>query len=112
MALIKTVDTKDATGKVAEIYNHFTEQFGFVPNAFKLTSSSEFLLGQQVAAIGYYMQHPNLSFPFQAFVRMLVQTSLSGGGSESVAARHYVWLASRLEQWQSGGPSLSGQTSC
>lgn len=74
MAIIRTIDPKDATGRVAEVYAQFKEKFGFVPNAFQLTSSSEFILGQQVSSIGYFMQHPTLSFPFQAFVRMLVST--------------------------------------
>jgi len=72
MPLIKTVDPKEATGKVAGIYEHFTNKFGFVPNAFKLTSSSEFLLQQQVNSLGYYMQHPTISNRLQAFIRMLV----------------------------------------
>lgn len=72
MPIIKTVDPAEATGKVAAIYNTFTEKFGFVPNAFKLTSSSEFLIGMQAASIGYFMTQTALSFPFQAFVRMLV----------------------------------------
>jgi hypothetical protein len=72
MAIIKTIKPESATGKVAEIYNHFITKFGFVPNSFQLTSSSEFLLSQQVGFISYYIQHPVISFPFQAFLRMLV----------------------------------------
>jgi AhpD family alkylhydroperoxidase len=72
MALIKTISPDQATGKVAEIYQHFQGKFGFIPNGFQLTSSSEFLLSQQVANISYYMQHPVLTAPLQAFIRMLV----------------------------------------
>jgi len=75
MPIIKTVDPKEATGKVAGIYDHFISTFGFVPNAFKLTSSSEFLLQQQVTFLGYYMQHPTISNKLQAFIRMLVSVN-------------------------------------
>jgi len=72
MAIIKTIDVKDATGKVAAIYDHFIGQFGMVPNAFKVTSSSEFLLSQQATFLGYYMQHATIKPKLQAFIRMLV----------------------------------------
>lgn len=72
MPIIKTVSPEDATGKVAEIYSQFKQVFGRVPNAFTLTSTSEFLLGQQVAGISYFMQHPAFSPSFQAFMRLLV----------------------------------------
>jgi alkylhydroperoxidase family enzyme len=75
MTLIKTIDPKEATGKVAAIYDHFISKFGMVPNAFKVTSSSEFLLSQQATFLGYYMEHPSLSFKLQAFIRMLVSVN-------------------------------------
>ena len=74
MPLINTIDSKSATGKTEEIYQHFIEKFGFVPNAFQLTSSSEFLLQQQTNNIMYFMSHQTLSFTLQAFIRMLVST--------------------------------------
>ncbi len=75
MAIIKTVNPNEATGAVAEIYEHFKSKFGFVPNAFQVTSSSEFLLSQQVKFLGYYMQHPTINFHLQAFIRMLVSVT-------------------------------------
>ncbi|MCK9355190.1 MAG: hypothetical protein M0P59_13695 [Gallionella sp.] len=45
---------------------------GRVPNAFQMYSSSPALLEQNFMAIAYYMQHPTLSFPLLATVRMLV----------------------------------------
>lgn len=72
MAIIKTIEPNEATGKVAAIYDHFISKFGMVPNAFKVTSSSEFLLSQQATFLGYYMEHPTISPKLQAFIRMLV----------------------------------------
>lgn len=72
MAIIKTIDPKEATGKVAAIYDHFISKFGMVPNAFKVTSSSEFLLSMQASNLSYYMQHPTLKPKLLSFIRMLV----------------------------------------
>ena len=72
MPIINTVSTDTATGKVREIYGQATQAFGCVPNALQMHSASPAILEQQWQSIGYYMQHPALSFPLQAMVRMLV----------------------------------------
>lgn len=72
MALIQTVAPEQASGSVAQIYREIEELFGKVPNAFRLMSNSPELLAQQWQQIKYYMQHPTLSFPLLATIRMLV----------------------------------------
>jgi len=71
-ALIKTINPQEASGKVKEIYDQFVQQIGFIPNAFQINSTSEFLLRRQAESFGYYMQHPVLKPHFQAIVRLLV----------------------------------------
>lgn len=71
-ALIKTISPEEATGNIKEIYNGFIQQIGFVPNAFRINSTSEFLLSKQAESLGYYMQHPSIKHNFQAIVRLLV----------------------------------------
>jgi AhpD family alkylhydroperoxidase len=72
MSLIETVAPEKANGKVAAVYQDITKVFGRVPNAMQLYSSSPELLSQQWGAMGYYLQHPKLSFPLLAAIRMLV----------------------------------------
>lgn len=72
MSIISTVTPEQAGGKVAEVYGQIQQMMGRVPNAFQLYSSSPILLEQQMQQIAYYMQHPALSFPLLAMVRMLV----------------------------------------
>ena len=72
MALIQTVAPEQASGSVAQIYREVEQLFGRVPNAFRLMSNSPELLAQQWQQIKYYMQHPTLSFPLLATIRMLV----------------------------------------
>ena len=72
MSIISTVVPEQAEGKVAEVYGQIQQMMGRVPNAFQMYSSSPVLLEQQLQQIAYYMQHPTLSFPLLAMVRMLV----------------------------------------
>jgi uncharacterized peroxidase-related enzyme len=72
MSIISTVAPEQASGKVAEIYGKIQQTMGRVPNAFQMYSSSPALLEQGFQSIAYYMQHPTLSFPLLATVRMLV----------------------------------------
>ncbi|MBU1689692.1 MAG: hypothetical protein KJ958_15140 [Gammaproteobacteria bacterium] len=72
MSIISTVTPEQAEGKVAEIYGQIQQMMGRVPNAFQMYSSSPALLEQQMQQISYFMQHPTLSFPLLAMVRMLV----------------------------------------
>ena len=72
MSLIQTVAPEQASGSVAQVYREIEQLFGSVPNSFRLMSSSPELLSQQWQQIKYYMQHPTLSFPLLAMIRMLV----------------------------------------
>lgn len=72
MSIISTVTPEQADGKVAEAYGQIQQMMGRVPNAFQIYSSSPALLEQHLQQIVYYMQHPTLSFPLLAMVRMLV----------------------------------------
>lgn len=72
MTIIQTVSPEQASGKVAQIYREIEQTLGQVPNAFRVYSSSPDLLEQQWGQIMYYGQHPTLSFPLLAMIRMLV----------------------------------------
>ena len=72
MPLIQTQTLENATGDVAEIYKQMQQAWGNVPNGFAIFSASPLWLKQQWEYVGYYMQHPTLSFPLLAVVRMLV----------------------------------------
>jgi len=72
MPLIQTQSAETATGDVAEIYRQMQQAWGNVPNGFALFSANPLWLKQQWEYVGYYMQHPTLSFSLQAVVRMLV----------------------------------------
>ena len=72
MPLIQTYTPENATGQVKEIYNQIESAFGSVPNALQVYSSSPALLARQWQQVGYYMQHPTLSFNLLAMIRMLI----------------------------------------
>lgn len=72
MNMISTVSPDQASGDVAQVYGQIEQAFGRVPNGMQLFSSSPVLLEQNWRQLGYYMQHPRLSFPLLAFIRMLV----------------------------------------
>jgi uncharacterized peroxidase-related enzyme len=72
MSILSTVAPQQATGQVAQIYSQVEQAFGRLPNAMKLYSVSPDTLAMQWQHIGYYFQHPSLSFPLLAAIRMLV----------------------------------------
>lgn len=72
MNMISTVSPEQANGSVAQVYGKIGQAFGRVPNGMQLFSASPALLEQNWQQLGYYMQHPRLSFPLLAFIRMLV----------------------------------------
>lgn len=72
MSIVHTVPVEKASGKVSEIYGQVSEFFGRVPNGMQIYSSSPGLLEQQWQSMSYYMQHPTLSFPLLAMIRMVV----------------------------------------
>lgn len=72
MPIIQTIHPSEANGEVADIYQQATQAFGRVPSALQMYSASPAMLTQQWQSIGYYMNHPTLSFPLLATIRMLV----------------------------------------
>ena len=72
MPIISTVTPSEATGKVADTYRQIEQAFGRIPNAIQLFSSNPELLARKWEDISYYMQHPKLSMPLLATMRMLI----------------------------------------
>jgi AhpD family alkylhydroperoxidase len=72
MSIISTVAPQDAKGQVAQVYGQVEQAMGRLPNAMRLFSASPDVLTMQWQHIGYYFQHPTLSFPLLASIRMLV----------------------------------------
>lgn len=77
MPIIKTVSPEEATGTLAGYYEQIEAMRGSVGNNARLFSASPELLRQQMDFIGYYMQHPTLSMPLLAAVRIMVSSGES-----------------------------------
>ncbi len=78
MSLLKTVPLEEAEGKLLELYDTAEQFFGTVPNNVKMFGVSPAMLENQVQFAVYSMEHPTLSAPFFAMIRLLV-----AHGSES-----------------------------
>jgi len=72
MSILNTVTPEAATGEVAEIYAQIQNAWGHVPTAIQVFSANPFLLKHQWEYYGSVMQHPTLSMPLTACIRMLV----------------------------------------
>lgn len=72
MSILQTVTPEAATGEVAEIYAQIKNAWGHVPAAIQVFSANPFLLRHQWEYYGSVMQHPTLSMPLTACIRMLV----------------------------------------
>ena len=72
MALIKILEKHEATDKVAEIYGIMESQWGMIPEAFSLFSTSPELLTAQFNNLNMYMRHPSISGKLLAFIRLVV----------------------------------------
>lgn len=72
MSILQTVTPESATGEVAEIYAQIQQAWGHVPTAIQAFSANPFLLKHQWAYYSSVMQHPTLTFPLTASIRMLV----------------------------------------
>ena len=75
MALIQTMNSENAEGKVKDIYDRFMEKVGMVPKPFELLSASPDLMGIQEQILGYFMGHSSLGFPLLSHIRYLVAVS-------------------------------------
>lgn len=78
MSLLKTIDPKEATGKVAQIYKTVEEGMGFVPNVFRFLTASPILFENQMMRNGYYGQQQSLSKELLAFIRLVVSYKAGG----------------------------------
>lgn len=74
MPLIQTIAPEEATGELAELYATITAARGSVSNSAQLFSISPELLRHQLSFIGYYMNHPTLSMPLLAAIRIMVSS--------------------------------------
>lgn len=72
MPLIHTIPPEQAEDRLASLYDEIHGVFGYIPNAFRLYSSSPELLETQWRQVAYFLRHPRLSFPLLACIRMLV----------------------------------------
>ena len=72
MALLNLIEKDQATGRTAEIYETMINTMGFIPNAFKVFSPSEYLLDKQFSNLGYYMRHKTIGAKLFGFIRLLV----------------------------------------
>jgi alkylhydroperoxidase family enzyme len=73
--LIKTIKPEDATGELADLYAQIKAIRGRVPMSSQLWSASSEQLKQQLAFIGYYMNHKTLSTALLAAIRILVSSN-------------------------------------
>lgn len=74
MPLIQTIEPTNATGELAKIYEMITAMRGSVGNNAKLFSVSPELLRQQLEFIKFYVNHPTLSMPLLAAIRIMVSS--------------------------------------
>lgn len=72
MSILQTVTPENATGEVAEIYAQIKQAWGHVPTAIQIFSANPFLLRNQWEYYSHMMQHPRITFPLAACIRMLV----------------------------------------
>ena len=77
MPIIQTVAPEDATGVLAEYYAKIKAMRGGVRNNARLFSASPELLRQQMDFIFHYMNHPTLSLPLLAAIRVMVSSGES-----------------------------------
>lgn len=72
MSILQTVTPDRASGEVADIYAQIERAWGHVPAAIQVFSANPALLRHQWEYYGSIMQHPRLSMPLTACIRMLV----------------------------------------
>lgn len=72
MSILQTVTPENASGEVAEVYAQIKNAWGHVPAAIQAYSTNPFLLKNTWEYYGSFGQHPTLSFPLTASIRMLV----------------------------------------
>ena len=98
MSILQTVTPEAATGEVAEIYAQIQNAWGHVPTAIQVFSANPFLLKHQWEYYGSVMQHPTLSMPLTACIRMLV----SQAGNCSYCIDMNAGMLMNMAGWTSG----------
>jgi uncharacterized peroxidase-related enzyme len=74
MPLIQTIAPEEATGELAKLYKLIEAMRGSVGNNAKMFSISPELLRQQMDFIRFYRNHPTLSLPLLAAIRIMVSS--------------------------------------
>lgn len=74
MPIIKTIQPQDATGELEKLYSAIKAMGRDVGNNAQMFSVSPELLRQQLDFIKFYMNHPTLSMPLLASIRIMVST--------------------------------------
>jgi uncharacterized peroxidase-related enzyme len=74
MPLIQIPSPQHADPKSAEIYRQIEATLGRIPAPMQLLGVSPALLENQWKNLGYYWQHPSLSFPLLACIRLAVSS--------------------------------------
>ncbi len=83
MSLLKGTQENEATGHVADFYNHIKELTGgFLPNVFVLQSVSIPMFNQVIEKAGLQANHPKISRAFFGHIRLIV--SYREGGNYCV----------------------------
>jgi hypothetical protein len=72
MPLLKVVSPKNADGKIKEAYSFFEKMGAPVPLPMQMVSTSPDLLAILSQTLQYFVNHPTLSFPLLAHIRLLV----------------------------------------
>lgn len=86
MSLIQTTPPEKAEGKLAELYEGAEQFFGAVPNNVRMLGVSPAVLENQFHFAQYYMNHPTLSAPLLATLRMLVAKASKSAYCEQLNA--------------------------
>ena len=74
MPLIQMSSPQTADAKTAEIFRQIEATFGRIPAPMRLMGVSPALLENQWLNLGYYLQHPSLSFPLLTCIRLAVSS--------------------------------------
>jgi len=74
MPLIQIPSPQQVDAKSAEIYRQIEAAFGSIPAPMRLMGVSPALLENQWQNLSYYWQHPSLSFPLLACIRLAVSS--------------------------------------
>ncbi len=74
MPIIETITPEAATGELAKLYKIITAMRGNVGHNARIFSVSSELLRQQIDFIRFYSEHPTLSMPLLAAIRIMVSS--------------------------------------